>query len=65
MDPAEQKRMETRSRLEEYVDQLKQQVGVCHVLHPTTICVNQNDEYTAEIEKIVGEGGREKGGIEI
>ncbi|EER02289.1 hydroxyproline-rich glycoprotein DZ-HRGP, putative [Perkinsus marinus ATCC 50983] len=45
LDPAEQKRMETRSRLEEYVDQLKQ----------------QNDEYTAEIEKIVGEGGREKG----
>lgn len=28
VDPAEQKRMETRSQLESYVDQLKQQVGV-------------------------------------
>ncbi|KAF4750288.1 CCR4-NOT transcription complex, subunit 3, partial [Perkinsus olseni] len=45
VDPAEQKRMETRSRLESYVDQLTQ----------------QNDEYTAEMEKIMGEGGREKG----
>ncbi|KAF4724179.1 Vacuolar-sorting receptor [Perkinsus olseni] len=45
VDPAEQKRMETRGRLESYVDQLTQ----------------QNDEYTAEMEKIMGEGGREKG----
>ncbi|KAF4656097.1 CCR4-NOT transcription complex, subunit 3, partial [Perkinsus chesapeaki] len=45
LDPAEQKRMETRGRLEGYVDQLTQQI----------------DEYTAEVEKIMGEGGREKG----